>query len=104
LKVSEANKNITAALRFEAGDDNTVGQVNSIAQGLLGMLKMTADNTNALKLANSIAISQDKLAVGVTFSMPSSEVVEMMKEGQEKREQRRSNRRARDEDSKPNNR
>jgi hypothetical protein len=103
LKVSEANNNTTAAIRFETADNDAAAQVNVIAQGLLGMLKMASDNTNAMKLANSIAIAKDGLAVGVTLSIPSSKMIEMMKAGQEEGKQRRANRRARDKDSQPNN-
>jgi hypothetical protein len=102
LKVSEANSNTTAAIRVETPDDDTATQVNSIFQGFLGMLKMQADDPNAAKFANSMTITKSNLDVGLTLSMPSSEMIEVMKSGQEKAAKKRSSRRARDKDSQPN--
>ncbi len=102
LKVSEANDNTTATLHLETADDDTAAKLNSMVQGLMAMLKMQGGgDTNATKLANSITITKDGLAVGVTLSMPSSDMIDLMKSGQEKAEQRRAKRRARDKDSKP---
>lgn len=103
LKVSEANNNTTAVIRLETADDDTAAQVNSVVQGFLGMLKMQAEDANAIKFANSITISKDGHAVGVTISMPSPEMIDMLKSGQEKGRQRGANRRAQDKDSQPNN-
>jgi hypothetical protein len=102
LKVSEANSNTTAAIDLDTADDDAATQVNSIVQGFLGMLKMQEGDANATKFANSITITKDGLAVKVTLSMPSSEMIDMMKSGQEKARQRGLNRRARDKDSQPN--
>ena len=102
LKVSEANSNTTAAIHLETADDDTATQVNTMFQGFLGMLKMQADDPNAAKFANSITITRTNLEVGLTISMPSSEMIEVMKSGQEKAKQKRSNRRARDKDSQQN--
>jgi hypothetical protein len=95
LKLTEGAGNTTAALRVEAADANSASQLNTMAQGLLGMLKLQSSDTNAAKFANSIAIKQEGDTVGVTLSMPSSEMVEMMKAGEEKGAQRRAQRRAR---------
>jgi hypothetical protein len=100
LKVSEANKSTTAVVRFETVDDDRATQVNSTVQGLLWMLKT---QQGATKLADSAAIKKDGLAVEVTFSMPSTDVIDMIKSGQDQAGQRGSNRRTRDKDSKPNN-
>jgi hypothetical protein len=103
LKVSEANHTTTAALHFEADDDGTATQINSIFYGFLGMLKLKAEDANAAKFANSIKITKDGLEVGVTISLPSSEMIDIMKAGQEKGKRRGLNRRARDQESQPNN-
>jgi hypothetical protein len=90
LKVSEANNTTTAALHLETADEDAGAQVNTIFQGFLGMLKMRARDTNETKFANSITITNEGLAVGVTLSMLSSDLIDIMKSGQQKAEQRKS--------------
>ncbi len=92
---------MTATIHIDAADEDAATKVNSIVQGFLAMLRMQGGDTNATKLADSITVTKDGLAVGVTLSMPSSEMIEIMKAGQEKGERRRANRRARDKDSQP---
>ncbi len=91
LKLSEAASNMTAAVSFEAADADTATQIASIAQGLVALLKLQKGDPNASKLANAIALKQDGATVGLTLSLPSSELVEMIKEGQKKAAQRAQN-------------
>jgi hypothetical protein len=86
LKVSEAADTMTAAVRFEAADADTAQNISNIAQGLLAVLKMQKTDPNALKLANALVIKQDGATVGLTLSVPSSELIDAIKEGQKKAE------------------
>ena len=88
LKLSEANSTMTAKVRFEAADDDTATNIGSIAQGLLAFLKMQKSDDNAMKLANAIVINQEGATVGVTLSVPSSQLLEVIKEGQKKAEEK----------------
>jgi hypothetical protein len=88
LKLSEANSTMTAKVRFEAADADTANNIGSIAQGLLAFLKMQKSDDNAMKLANAIAIKQDGATVGVTLSVPSSELIQVIKEGEKKAEEK----------------
>jgi hypothetical protein len=88
LKLSEANSTMTAKVRFEAADDDTATNIGNIAQGLLAFLKMQKSDDNAMKLANAIMIKQEGATVGVTLSVPSSQLLEVIKEGQKKAEEK----------------
>ncbi|HEY3914548.1 MAG TPA: hypothetical protein VGN61_08690 [Verrucomicrobiae bacterium] len=103
LKVSEADNTTTATLHLETADADTATQLNTLFQGFVGMLKMRATDTNAAQFANSIKITQDPLALGVTTSIPSSDLIEMIKSGQQKAAQKKSTHRAPAKDSQPNN-
>jgi hypothetical protein len=88
LKLSEVANNMTASVRLEAADADTATNIDNIAQGLLALLRMQRSDANAMKLANAIVIKQDGPAVGLTLSEPSSDLIHMIKEGQQKAEQK----------------
>ena len=88
VKLSELADNMTATVRLEAADTNTSTQIASIAQGLVALLKLQQSDANATKLANAIAIKQDGPMVGLTLSVPSSELIGMIKEGEKKEEEK----------------
>jgi hypothetical protein len=94
LKLSEAASNMTAHVRFEAADTNTATQIASIAQGLLALLKLQTSDPDATKLANALAIKQDGPAVGLTISVPSSELTsdldDLIVEGEKKQERKKA--------------
>jgi hypothetical protein len=84
MKLSEAASNLTATIHLEAADTDTATQIANIGQGLLAMLKLQQADTNAMKLANALQFKQDGPAVDLTLSEPSSEMIEMIKDGQKK--------------------
>jgi hypothetical protein len=86
LKLSEVNHNMTASVHLEAADAETATKVATIAQGLLALLQLQKSDPNILKLANSIMVKQDGPAVGLTLSEPSSDLIDMIKDGQQKAE------------------
>jgi hypothetical protein len=88
LKLSEMAGNMTAHVRFEANDADTANNIGNIAQGLLALLKLQKGDADIMKLANAIVIKQDGPAVGLTLSVPSSELIKTIKEGQKKAEEK----------------
>ncbi len=82
LQLSEMGSSLAATVNFEAADADSATQVAAIAQGLVAILKLQKADANALKLANAIALKQNGPAVGLTVSFPSSEVIDMIKDGQ----------------------
>jgi hypothetical protein len=91
LKLSEVASNLTAAVLFQAADADTATQIGAIAQGLVAVLKLQKADPNALKLANAIVLKQDGATVGLKLSMPSAELIDAIKEGQQKAEQHAQN-------------
>jgi hypothetical protein len=88
LKLSEVANTMTANVRFEASDADTATQIASIAQGLLAVLKLQKTDANAMKLANAIVIKQDGSVASLTLSVPSSELIDTIKQGQKKAEEK----------------
>jgi len=103
VKLSELANNMTATVRLEAADTNTSTQIASIAQGLVALLKLQQSDTNATKLANAIAIKQDGSMVGLTLSVPSSELVDMIKDGEKKEEEKKAEKHAANSKPSPEN-
>jgi hypothetical protein len=102
VKLSEVAGNMIAAVRFEASDAETANNIANIAQGLLAVLKLQKSDANATKLANAIVIKQDGATVGLTLSVASSEVIDTIKEGQKKAEEKEKET-AKDTNSPPEN-
>jgi hypothetical protein len=90
LQLSEMGSNLAVAVHFEAANEETATQIGAIAQGVVALLKLQQADANALKLANAIVVKQDGPTVGLTLSLPSSEVIDMIKDGQAKAAQRRA--------------
>lgn len=100
LKLSEKDSTMTAKVRFEAADADTANNIGNIAQGLLAVLKMQKSDANATKLANAIVIKQDGATVGLTLSVPSSELIDAIKDGEKKAEAKEKGKEAKADDSK----
>ena len=87
-KISEKGEKMSAHVKFEAADNDTATQIANIAQGLLALGKLQKSDANVTKLANSIMLKQDGNYVGLTLSVPSSDLMGMIKEGQEKEKEK----------------
>jgi len=103
LKLSELANNMTATVRLEAADTNTSTQIANIAQGLVALLKLQQNDASATKLANAIAIKQDGATVGLTLSVPSSELIDMIKQGEKKEEEKKAEKHAENSKASPEN-
>jgi hypothetical protein len=79
LEVGETGDNLAAALKLQAKDNNTAIQISAIAQGLLALLKLQEGNADALKIANAVSLRQDGANVIATVSVPSQDVVDLIK-------------------------
>jgi hypothetical protein len=52
------------------------------------VLKLQKTDANAMKLANAIVIKQDGSVASLTLSVPSSELIDTIKQGQKKAEEK----------------
>lgn len=81
FQLGETDGKISANLALEAADGDTARNIANVAQGLVGLLRLQQNNPDALKLADALAPRQDGNSVVVKLTLPSTEVVGMMKNG-----------------------
>ena len=81
LEIGEAAGQLKATLSLEAGDEEVSKQMASVGQGLVALLKLQQDNPGATKLADALSLKQDGTGVSATLSIPSAQVIELLKAG-----------------------
>jgi hypothetical protein len=86
-KLSETAGTVTATVQLQAADEDTAKQIEAIGQGLIAMLKLQKADQNALKLANAVDLKQDGPSVKLSLSLPSTDLIDVIKKGQEKKEE-----------------
>jgi hypothetical protein len=79
LQVNEAGGQVHATLTLEATSEDIAVQMSSIGQGLVGLLKLQQGKPEALTLANGLVIKQEGPQVVATLSLPSGDLVNMVK-------------------------
>lgn len=88
LVVNEKEKQVQGRLTMVADNDEVAGHILAIAQGILALVKFDNSKPDAVKFANAIKITQDGARVIGSITLPSSEVVEIMKHGAEKKKEK----------------
>jgi len=79
LQIGESQHQLTGRLSLMANDEEVAGQMLSVGQGLVALAKLQQAKPEAAKLAEALSIKQQGAEVVATLSLPSSDVVEMMK-------------------------
>lgn len=79
FQAGEIADHLTATLSFEAKDADTATQISAIAQGLVALLKLQQGNPDVLKIANAVSLRQDGATVTATASIPSQDVLDLIK-------------------------
>jgi hypothetical protein len=77
--LGETKEKLQATLSVVAETDEVAGQIASIGQGLMSLLKLQQDKPEASKLANALSIKQDGTRVVASLSLPSSDVLDFIK-------------------------
>jgi hypothetical protein len=90
LQVSGAQLQLTATLTLEANDEEVAGNMASIGQGLIALLKMQTGKPEAAKLASALSLKQDGPQVLVTLSIPDHEAVDLLKANAARRAERQA--------------
>jgi len=81
LVAGEKKQQFQGALTLVANNDDAAGQMFSIAQGLVAVMRMQSNNPDAVKLANAVVITQDGSEILGTLELPTNDVVEMLQAG-----------------------
>jgi hypothetical protein len=79
LQVSETQRQVNATLSLEANDEEVAGNIASIAQGLVALMKLQKDKPEAAKLAAGLSLKQEGSAVVVHASLPAADALEVIK-------------------------
>ena len=79
LSAGETQGRAEVKLTLEAADAETAKQMGDICRGLVAVLSLQTEQSEAVKLAKGISISQEDKAVTAKLSMPSEDVFAMIK-------------------------
>jgi hypothetical protein len=79
FELGEAKKQLQAKLTIVAESDELAGQVASIGQGLVALLKLQQDKPEATKLANALTLKQDGTRVVASLILPADDVLDFIK-------------------------
>ena len=79
LEVGESAQKVFGQLTLETGSEEIAGHVNSIANGLLSLMKLQTKNAAATKLAENGVLSLNGTSVICSWRFPAEEVVAFLK-------------------------
>jgi hypothetical protein len=79
LQAYETNEIFHAVLTVKADEEYTAKQMSAVARGLIALLSLQRDNPRAAKLAAGMTVKQDGTTVGVHISIPSKELMAVLK-------------------------
>jgi len=85
LQVGEVQQHLIGTLTLEANDDEVAGSMMSIAQGMIGLLKLQKDKPETAKFLQAIALKQDGASIVLTLDVPTDDVVNAMKASEERK-------------------
>jgi hypothetical protein len=79
LQVSGNSQQVSAVLTLEANDEETAGQMVTVAQGLVALMKLQKEKPEAAKLGSAITLKQDGPSIVAKATLPANDLIEMMK-------------------------
>jgi hypothetical protein len=85
LKVNENQGKLEAALTLEANSEAVAKNLEAIGRGLIALLSLQREKPEAQKLAKSLSVQQAGATVVVQLSLPSGDVIELLKVAEAKK-------------------
>jgi hypothetical protein len=79
LDIGEAQGQLKATLKLEAGSEEVAMQMALVGQGLVALMKLQKDASGAVKLADGLSLKQDGASVVATLTVPTAGAIELMK-------------------------
>ena len=79
LQVGQVQQQISATLTLEGNDEEVATHINSIAQGLISLMKLQKDKPEATKFTEALSIKQDGSRVVVSLNLGGNDAVELIK-------------------------
>jgi hypothetical protein len=90
LQVAEAQKQLTATLTLQANDEEVAGHINSIAQGLVALMKLQKDKPESIRFAEALSLRQDGSQVVASLVLPDNDALAMIKADAARKAQRKA--------------
>jgi hypothetical protein len=90
VEVGEAHEQVSAALTLEANDDEVASNMTSIARGLVALMKLQKEKPESVRIADALTLKQEGPSLAVRLTLPSSDVVEMIKADAERKAHRKT--------------
>ena len=85
LQLGEIQQHLNGTLTLEANDDETAGTMMSIAQGVIGLVKLQKDKPEAARFLQALALKQDGASIVLSIDVPTDDVVNAMKASAERK-------------------
>jgi hypothetical protein len=79
LQIGETQGQLTGSLTVQANDEEVAGQMTSVGQGLLSLMKLQKDKPDANKLAEALSLKQDGMNVTATLTLSANDLIGMAK-------------------------
>ena len=96
LQVAEAQNQLAAKLTLQANDEEVAGHINSIAQGLVALMKLQKDKPESVRFAEALSLKQDGAQVVASLVLPDNDAIAMMKADAARKAERKTERGERD--------
>lgn len=98
FQLSEVQHQVNATLVLDANDEEVAGNMTSIAQGLVALMKLQKEKPENVKIAEAMTLKQEGPSLTVHLTLPATDVVEMMKAEAARKAQNRAAARQHDSD------
>lgn len=79
LEVRESGQNLLANLSLETKSQEAAPLVADVARGIIAIIALQPDNSDAVKLAQSLSVQQTGTIIGVKLKIPADDVVAAIK-------------------------
>ncbi|MCX8107421.1 MAG: hypothetical protein N3G20_01305 [Verrucomicrobiae bacterium] len=79
FSAGEKDRQLTTCLILDVGNEEAAKQIEAICRGMVGLMAFRQDQPEVQRLAQAITVRQQGLSVIASLTLPSDEVVEMIK-------------------------
>jgi hypothetical protein len=79
LQLAESQRQLNGTMTLDTNDEEVAKTIASIGQGLIGLLKLQQEKTEAVKLAEALSLKQEGAGIVVNLSLPADDVTAFIK-------------------------
>ncbi len=85
LDIGEVQEKVNATLTLEAESNEIAGQISTVLQGVVALLKLQKEKPENVKIAEALSLRQEADNVVASLQLPASDVIEIVKTGMAKK-------------------